>query len=315
VEYLVIRPVSFPEFLGAIGETNALQQIQEIPAAAFAHQKLLALFHSYALIGGMPEIVRHYAKHKDLTALKPIYESLLVSYIDDVEKYGANINQINILRHAIKASFAEAGKRIKFQGFGKSNYGSREIGEALRSLQKALLINLVYPVTSAILPLQPDLRKSPRLHVLDTGLLNYFVGVQKEILGTADLNAVYQGTVIEHLVGQELLASQYNILSHLFFWAREKKTSSAEVDYLYPFEGKLIPIEVKSGAEGKLKSLHLYMDTAPHKMAIRFFAGELSITNVTTLAGNQYFLLNLPYYLVSQIDGYLHWFQNEIGVE
>ncbi len=75
-------------------------------------------------------------------------------------------------------------------------------------------------------------------------MMNYFVGVQKDILGT-DLNDVYQGTVIEHLAGQELLASQFNVLSNLYFWVREKKTSTAEVDYIVRYDGKIIPVEVK----------------------------------------------------------------------
>jgi len=146
------------------------------------------------------------------------------------------------------------------------------------------------------------------LQVLDTGLLNYFAGIQKEILGSVDLNAVYQGTVIEHLVGQELLATQYDALSSLHFWVREKKTSVAELDYVYPFQGKLIPIEVKSGAGGKLKSLHLFMEEAPHQLAVRLYAGELSVQTVTQ-KNKKYYLLNLPYYLVSQIDNYMDWFQ------
>jgi len=308
VEYKVLRPVSFPEFLMAIGETAALEQLKQIPVASFAHTKLLSLFHIYALIGGMPEVVQQYALHKDLTELSSIYDSLITSYIDDAEKYAANSSQLQMLRHAIRASFVQAGKRIKYHGFGNSNYGSREMGEVLRTLQKALLIYLIYPDTGFTLPLLPNLKKSPRLQVLDTGLLNYFAGIQKEILGSVDLNAVYQGTVIEHLVGQELLATQYDALSSLHFWVREKKTSVAELDYVYPFQGKLIPIEVKSGAGGKLKSLHLFMEEAPHQLAVRLYAGELSVQTVTQ-KNKKYYLLNLPYYLVSQIDNYMDWFQ------
>ncbi len=313
LEFLVVRPVSFSEFLAATGEHAALQAMRNIPLPEFANEKLFALFNIYTLIGGMPEIVDHYATHKDLTSLKPIYESLIVSYIDDVEKYAANATQVQLFRHVIKASFAEAGKRIKFQGFGKSNYRSREMGEVLRNLQKAFLLYLVYPTTGAELPLQPDSRKSPRLQVLDTGMLNYFLGIQKELLWATDLNKVYQGTVIEHIVGQELLAIDHSVLNQLNFWIREKKESSAEVDYLYLFEGKVIPVEVKSGSAGKLRSLHLFMDLAPHNMAIRFYAGEISITEVNTLAGKKYFLLNLPYFLVSQIEYYLTWFKNKIN--
>jgi predicted AAA+ superfamily ATPase len=308
VEYKVIRPVSFPEFLSAIGENAALEQLTQVPVAAFAQSKLLSLFHTYALIGGMPEIVQHYAKHKDLVALGPVYDSLISGYMEDVEKYAKSNAQILHIRHCIQNSFAQAGKRIKFEGFGNSAYKSREMGESLRTLEKALLMQLVYPCTSASLPMVPDIKKSPRLQILDTGLLNYFVGIQKEIIGTDDLNSIYQGTLIEHLIGQELLAFQYNALSALHFWIREKKESTAEVDYLFQFDGLIIPIEVKSGKEGTLKSLHSYMDIAPHNFAIRFYAGALNISDAITQNGKQYKILNLPYYLGSQIEKYFDWF-------
>jgi hypothetical protein len=311
VDFKVLRPVSFPEFLSAVGETAALEQLTKIPLPAFAQTKLLRLFHTYALIGGLPEVVNHYSQYKDLTALTPIYDSLITSYIDDAEKYASGTSQLNILRHTIRASYSQAGKRIKFQGFGNSNYKSKEMGEALRILQKALLIYLIYPNTGFQLPLIPDLKKSPRLQVLDTGLMNYFVGIQKEILGTKDLNTVYQGTMLEHLIGQELLAMQFNSLSTLHFWVREKKQSTAELDYLFQYESKLIPIEVKSGADGKLKSLHQFMEETPHQMAIRFYAGELKVSNVITPKGKKFMILNLPYFVASQTEKYLEWFSNQ----
>ena len=93
---------------------------------------------------------------------------------------------------------------------------------------------------------------------------------------------------------------------------REKKTSQAEIDYIYLYNSKMIPIEVKSGATGKLKSLQLYMDQTPHSLAIRFYAGELKINKMESVEGKEFHLLNLPYYLVSQIDKYLEWFETQI---
>ena len=313
VEFLVVRPVSFIEFLEAIGEKSALEQINNIPLNSFAHEKLLTLFHTYALIGGMPEIIKEYAETKDITSLATLYDSLIASYIDDVEKYAHSNTQTQSIRHVIKTSYFEAGKRIKFQGFGKSSYGSKEMGEALRTLEKALLLSLIYPTTSAKLPIIPELQKSPRLQLLDTGLMNYAAGMQKEIIGTTDLNNVYQGTIIEHLVGQELLACNFNALSALNFWVREKTSSTAEVDYVITHDGKLIPIEVKSGKEGKLKSLHLFMDESPGKIAIRLYAGELLVTKVVTPNGKNYHLLNLPYYLVSQLPKYINWLNKDLS--
>lgn len=313
VDYIVLRPVSFPEFLGALNENSALEQLENMPLEDFACDKLFNLFHTYALIGGMPEIVRNYAENKDLTGLKNIYESLLVSYIDDVEKYASSQAQVQILRHVINSSISESGCRIKYQGFGNSNYASKDISEALRTLEKALLIQLVFPNTGAVLPLIPDRRKSPRLHFLDTGLVNYFMGIQKELLNTEDLSGLYKGRIIEHLVGQELLAAQYNALSSLNFWVREKKSSTAEIDFLYNYEGMLVPVEVKAGAEGRLKSLHMFMDMSPHKAAVRFYKGNISISKLKTAHNKEFFLLNLPYFLVSKIDLYLNWFLEEIN--
>ena len=312
IEYKVLRPVSFPEFLAALGETAALEQLCKIPFQPFAHDKLLKLYHQYAIIGGMPEVVNNYVKHKDFTALNSIFDSLITSYLDDVEKYAKNDTQILHLRHVIRSSFSEAGKRIKFAGFGNSSYRSREMGECLRTLEKVLLLHLVYPNTSTTLPFLPDLKKSPRLQILDTGMLNHFVGIQKEILGSDDLSKIYQGTMIEHLTGQELLANEYNALSELFFWVKEKKESTAEVDFLISFEGKIIPIETKSGKTGTLKSLHLFMEATPHNMAVRFYAGDVNISEVKTAQNKTFFLLNLPYYLVSQIKAYLNWFHEQI---
>ena len=312
VEFLVLHPVSFIEFLEAMGEVQALKQFNTIPLQSFAHDKLLNLFHTYALIGGMPEIIKEYAETKDITALGSIYDSLIASYLDDVEKYATNNSQVQVIRHVIKTSYFEANKRIKFQGFGKSGYGSKEVGEALRTLEKTFLLRLIYPTTRVKLPIVPELQKSPRLHLLDTGLINYMVGIQKEIIGTTDLNNVYNGTVIEHLVGQELLTGNFKALNSLNFWVREKNTSSAELDYIMVYDGKLIPIEVKSGKEGKLKSLHLFMEESSHHVAIRLYAGELSLTKVKTATGKMYHLLNLPYFLAAQLPKYIEWFNQKV---
>lgn len=311
VEYKVVRPVSFREFLGVLGETAALEQLSKIPIADFAHDKILRLFHAYSLIGGMPEVVNHYATHRDIAGLQSIYESLIISYLTDVEKYARNTTLTQVMRHCIRASYPEAGSRITFQGFGHSNYGSREVGEAMRTLEKAMLIHLVYPTVYAVLPLLADMRKSPRLQVLDTGLLNHFAGIQKSVLGASDLQSVYQGKIAEHIVGQEILASHYGGLHQLHFWTREKKGASAETDFVIPCEGLLIPVEVKAGATGKLKSLHQFMDLAPHAFAVRLYAGTTKIDSVETTGGKKYTLLSMPYYLASQLNEYGVWLMNQ----
>ncbi len=305
VEYKYLYPFSFVEFLGALGENQALEQYEKIPVALFAHEKILRLFHTYTLIGGMPEVVKRYAELRDLTSLKPFYESLLLSYINDVEKYARNATQAQIMRHSMRVCFSDAVSRIKFHGFGGTSYASREMGEALRSMEKAGLIRLIYPTTQTTLPYIPDIKKSPRLHLLDTGLLNYFAGIQKEVFSSHDLNEVFHGRVVEHIVGQELLANGNNLLGSLVFWVREKKDSSAEIDYLFLKDGLATPLEIKSGKTGKLKSLHQYVDLSGIKLAIRLYAGQFQIDNLKTPGGVPFRLLNIPYYLAGNLDGYV----------
>lgn len=93
-----------------------------------------------------------------------------------------------------------------------------------------------------------------------------------------------------------------SIMNKLQFWVREKKQSSAEIDYLYQYNGKLIPIEVKSGSIGKLRSLHQFMDVAPHHLAVRVWQGSYLVEKVITIAGTEFTLLNLPFYLVHRIE-------------
>lgn len=308
VEYLVMKPLSFREFLRALSETASLDiLVKSIPPPDFAHDRLMKLFQTYSIIGGMPEIIEKYSDQKDIIALNSIFESLIVSYLDDVEKYARNSTMANVIRHAVSNSFYEAGSRIKFQGFGNSNYKSREMGEALKLLEKAMLIYLLYPSSSVRPPLLPNIKKSPRLQVLDTGMLNYFAGFQKDLFVSGSIDSVYQGKIAEHIVGQELLAVETSPLFKLHFWNRDKKQSNAEVDFLIQYEGLLIPVEVKSAATGRLRSLHQFMDRAPHKYAVRIYSGRVEINQVKTLNGKAYSLLNLPFYLTGSISEYLKW--------
>lgn len=304
VEFMVLRPLSFDEFLLAVGEDMAYEQKNTFPINEFAHNKLLELFHLYTLIGGMPEVVSKYSQTKDLFSLNKVYESLILSYLDDVEKYASSSKQALIMRHAIRSCFTEAGKRIKFQGFGNSTYSSREMGECLRIIEKAMLINLVFPTTHVNHPYAIDIKKSPRLQVLDTGMLNYFTGIQKQIFGTDDLNNIYQGIITEHIVGQELLANNYSYLNGLKFWVREKKDSTAELDFLVECNGDVYPLEIKSGATGSLRSLHQFMEVYSNDTAFRLCASPYSVDNITTPNKKQFKLINLPYYLAANLKNY-----------
>lgn len=304
VEYMIMRPVSFSEFLLAINQEKLHKALHEFPVNPFAHQELLDWFHVYATIGGMPEIINQYRQTHDLTSLNSIYESLITSYLEDADKYASGQNQSNYLRHAIKGSLFEAGKRIKFEGFWTSNYGSREMKESLTLLEMAFLVRIVYPTVETQFPFSPSFKKSPRLQFLDTGLINYNQGTQKNLFKNSNFAKEYGGKIIEHIVGQELISTQKDILNPLLFWVRDKNGSSAKLDFLYKSEDSMIPIEVKSGSVGKLKSLLMYMEESPINLAIRLSKNSYNTESITLPSGKKFTLINLPYYLAGQIEMY-----------
>lgn len=308
VEFLYLYPMNFPEYLDAIGQKAALEQFTQVPIKPFAHKVLMELFHRYATIGGMPEIIKTDLDRNNLADLPPIYESIWSTYKSDIEKYSNSNNERKIIRHLMNSAHLALDQRVKFQGFGNSNYRSREIGKSFRILEDAKIMRLIYPTTDLIPPLQSDLKKSPRLQFLDTGLVNYSLGIQGQMLAMEDLSQAYKGALIPHLVSQELISTTHLTDQKPNFWVREKKQSSAEVDLVIPFQGLAIPVEIKSGATGSLRSLHQFVDACDHGFAVRIYGGELRTEDTLTPAGKPYRLLNLPYYLGTRLPEYLDWF-------
>ena len=308
VEFLYMHPLNFPEYLQAIGHTTAWEQLEEIPVKEFAHPVLLDLFNRYAIVGGMPEIVQRYLENKNIADLPRVYESVWGTYREDVEKYASNATERKVIKHIINTAHLYLDQRIKFQNFGNSNYRSREVGEAMRNLDAAKIIRLIYPTTDLEPPMRPNIRKSPRLQFLDTGILNYSLGIQADMLAIRDLSKLYKGAVIPHLITQELMSLSTINDKKPNFWVRDKKQASAEVDLLYTCQDKLIPIEIKSGKTGTLKSLHQFVERAAHPYAVRLYAGEFKIEKVKTPGGIPYFLMNMPYYLGTKIPDYIAYF-------
>ncbi len=301
VEYMAIRPCSFNEFLGALGENSLKEAQRNITLPSPLHERMLRLFNTYTLTGGMPEVVQSYADSQDIVSLSHIYESLLTGYRDDVEKYSKNDSMKNVIRHILSTGWTYAAQRITFEKFGNSLYRSREMGEAFRTLEKTMLLELVHPMTSVLAPIVPEVKLSPKLLWLDTGLVNYAAGMQKELMNARDINDAWAGHIAEQIVGQELLGSD-NIFSHKrCFWVKGA-SSGAEIDFLIQYEDKIVPVEVKAGHNSHLRSLHQFMQKAPHDVAVRFWSKPFTIDNVVTPEGKQFRLFNLPYYYAGQLN-------------
>jgi predicted AAA+ superfamily ATPase len=307
VEYKFMRPLSFFEFLGAIGEHQACEELTKIPLAPYAHAKLSALFARYAMTGGMPEVVANWSERQDMNLVRSNLQDLLISYGDDARKYARSREVGLLLQHVISLAPLEAGKRIVFEKFGNSNVRSREMGDALRTLERALLIELIYPATKWEPPLVPNQRKRPRLQFLDTGLMNHACNTTPHLLHGADISAVAEGRTAEHIVGQEFETLNSSTPRGLCFWVRESNQSNAEVDYIFVHNGQAIPVEVKAGASGTLRSLHQFVDNSNCPLAVRFWQGPPLVEEQKTPSGIRFRLANFPHYVAGCLPRYLDW--------
>ena len=312
VEYLYLFPMCFEEFLSAIGETEALKYYRQTPIPSLAHNRLTQLFRLYSFVGGMPEAIARYAETRDLSLISPVYSDLLTAYQDDVGKYASTAHEGDVIRHIIETAPKESGNRIVFEKFGNSGYRSADVGSGMRKLERAMLLYLRYPVTQKDLPLIPDKKMRPRLQILDSGLMNYSLGIHAVYFQKIQLSDIYRGNLAEQMIWQELLCLHNRELVRPSFWVREKKQSNAEIDFLYSWNGELIPIEVKSGKDGTLKSLHQFIDSGGKDFAIRFYDGPFSVVETHTppgpgREGTNYRLMNLPHYCAGKISEYLQW--------
>ena len=306
VEYMAVRPCTFCEFLGAMGKNELVKAIKQLSVPKGIHLQTIDFFNTFTLIGGMPEIVARFAENKDIVGLSAIYDTLITGYREDVEKYSKNDSMKHIIRYILKEGWAYAAERITLGGFAGSAYKAREMGEAFRILEKTMLLELVYPATACQSPAPVDLKRAPKLLWSDVGLVNYVANIQKEVFGAADILDAWRGKIAEQVVAQELLALDNRVSNHRNFWVREKKGSNAEVDFVMQYEGLLIPVEVKSGHNAKLKSLHLFMDEAPHNIAIRVWSQPFSVDEITTQSGKNFKLINLPFYYIGALEKVLN---------
>ena len=302
VQFMSLRPCSFWEFLDGIGEDFDRNLVTSFNVDSVVHHRVMQLFREYILVGGMPAVIMQYAKRRDLLSCSSVFNSLLQAYKDDVEKYTSSKTMVKVIRTIMTYGWQCAAETISFEGFGGSNYRSREMSEAFQIIEKAMLTELVYPTSDTHIPILPNFKKRPKLLWVDTGIVNYASKVQDDVFSAKDICEVWRGRIAEHIVAQELVAYDNDVSLRHNYWRRDKDGSDAEVDFLYQFRNLVVPIEVKSGHNAKLKSLHLFMEKAPHAIAIRVWSNPYSVDNVTTFKGKQFKLINVPFYYVGQIE-------------
>jgi len=308
IQYLHLEPMTFNEFLLGIGESFIYEQINNwnpnINISQTAHEKLIKHLHLFFLCGGMPEAVLAYKETKSLEECKAVHEEILFTYFDDFPKYRTRIDSSTI-RQVFEATPLAIGKKVKYSTFAP-DLRSAQIRICIELLSLAKVITQVRHSSCSGLPIKAGENSSIyKLLYLDTGLLLRALGLNLiKLTSFTQDQLVNKGVIAEHFIGQHLVArASANNDRSLNYWLREGKSNNAEVDYVISEKGKIIPVEVKAGKSGTLRSLQQFALKHGSKHALRFDLNLPSVQQISS-KGISYTLHSLPIYLVESLDSY-----------
>ncbi|MGE5342419.1 MAG: ATP-binding protein [Candidatus Omnitrophota bacterium] len=300
VQYLFMKPLSFFEFLDAIGEKKAVETIDSISwdnlPNESTHRYLLSLVKKYAFIGGMPSVVSEYINSGDLSRCRQIQSVIIQTYRDDFGKY-ANLVRHKYLQKVFYAVPKMVGQKFKYAQVDDS-YQSRDLKEALELLENAGVVHRVKQTSGHGLPLEANAKdRHFKAIFMDTGLMQNLCGTGPESLLEEDFMDVNSGATAEQFTGQELLAyvNPFENTS-LYYWAREERNSNAEVDYLVPIGGHVFPLEVKAGKTGTLRSMHLFLEKVAPTVGIKISQQPF---------GNNHPILSVPFYAIKKLTQFI----------
>ena len=313
VEYLNMVPMTFTEFLDAIEEKRLVQVIRECGDLSevndFVHQRLCALVREYSFVGGMPEAVETYAGSRRLSEARRVHTSIVESFRDDFPKYLGSVTA-NRVTSALNTAARSVGQKVKYVHYSR-DVPSRDIKADLEHLHLARLTSKVVHSHCNGIPLQAEQDpKAFKQLFLDVGLMNTICGSEwSSVQQASSTTQVIQGIAAEQFVGQHLIAERSNSVNReLNYWLRERRSTNAEVDFVIAIGEHVVPIEVKSGASGSLKSLHQFVAEKHVELAVRFDTNPPSLQRIqTTVRVGQdsvpvdYVLVSLPLYLVEAL--------------
>lgn len=310
ISYMHLEPLSFEEFLLANEKQSLYDYLTqydfsiEIPKAI--HEQLTILFKEYLLIGGLPAVVSNWIMERSLNRVNQIQNDLLATYRDDFFKYKGRI-ATERLDEVMTTIPRMLGQKFIFSKVNKEIQAAT-IKQVLDLLEKARISHRVRSSSSNGVPLAAEIKEKYFKEIfLDIGLCSSALGLNLNQINSVDeIIMINNGGVAEQIVGQLLrtIAPPY-IEPALYCWHREEVGSSAEIDYVIQHGNKVIPIEVKVGSTGSLKSLHLFMGIKKFPIAIRINSDYPTKINVdvTDNLGNpvKYQFISLPFYLVGQL--------------
>ncbi len=277
---LFMYPMSFDEFLMATGQAGLIDERRKAspaqPLNEVFYKQLVRQFRDYIMIGGLPEVVCKWDETGDYLLCQQLQDDLVISYEDDFAKYRKKVNPM-LLRQVLRSAASQiTGKFVYAQA---SNEKAAKVREALDLLIMAGLLIPVSRTSANGLPLGHEADASYRKILLfDSGillrLLNMSLGsvrdITEQILTATETDLVNKGKVSEMIAGLEIIKNMPAAMHHeLYYWVREEKNSSSEVDYLEPYEGHILPIEVKAETQGGMKSLWAIMREKKLDYALR----------------------------------------------
>ncbi len=259
VNFLELFPMTFFEFLRAIGKTQLAAYLAELnkfePINAAIHDDLCDLLKIYLYVGGMPEAVKTYVEKEDFKLVRQVHAEIIKAYLLDFSKHAPNnqIMKITSIWNSLPEQLAKENKKFVFSVL-KSGARAREYEIALQWLIDAGLIYISYNIKIPKLPLKAYLDSNAfKIYCLDVGILGALSDLDaKIILEKNALFTEFKGALTENLAAQFLKCSG---VKQLFYWT---SANTAEVDFIVPFENAILPLEIKSGTSTKKKSLMVY---------------------------------------------------------
>ena len=311
ISYLHLEPMGFLEFAEACGEEPLSRWLsEELTLAAIRagmppelHRKAIGLFRAWVLVGGMPAAVEAYARERSFVPVADLHRELLATIRDDFAKYADRVHHRR-LTAVLDSVPAQLGQKFTYAKVDRDERAAA-LKQALDLLALARVCHRVTATPGAGLPLGAgaDAKTFKVVH-LDVGLASSALRLDLQALERAeDLVLVNAGAIAEQAVGQLLrLIGPGNDEPALWYWSREARSSAAEVDYLAAPTGHVLPVEVKAGAGGAMRSLHVFMADRETAWAVRFNSAPPQLQDIDLVAATgkaaRYALLSLPAYAV-----------------
>jgi uncharacterized protein len=308
IGYLYLEPLSFEEFLVAMGHQELREYLQKydwnITIPAVLHAQLMKLVKEYLIIGGMPAAVSEWTHDKTPSRISQIHFDLLATYRDDFSKYNGRLSTQH-LENVFQAVPRQLGRKFVYKEVN-ADVSATPLKQALELLSKARICHRVISTSANGLPLGAEAdEKFLKVILLDCGLCSSSLGLSLHQLSTiSELSVINQGSMAEQLVGQLLRTLPPPFIDpHLYYWQRSRKGAEAEIDYIIQHENQIVPIEVKAGTTGTLRSLHQFIKEKTKPIAIRINSDLPRLGPVELKESSiRYQLLSIPFYLIGQLD-------------